>query len=162
MARIYIDRYTGRLSREDLYYVTLTLKDGTVIEHLEPRRLFPLSRAQSYITLLDKNEKEIAFVRELAELDDDSAKALLDCFAEFYHIPKIKQLLTCEDKFGTRTWRAETDCGTVTFRIRNRHSDIKSSPEGRVLIRDSNDNRYEIPDANALDPHSRRILFSYI
>jgi hypothetical protein len=32
----------------------------------------------------------------------------------------------------------------------------------RVIIRDSNDNRYEIPDVENMDPHSDRILFSYL
>ena len=162
MARIYIDRYTGRLSREDLYYVTLTQKDGTVIEHLEPRRLFPLSNKDMYITLLDKNEKEVALVRDLAELDEPSAKALRDCFAEYYHVPQILRLLSSEEKFGSLTWCVETDCGTVTFRIRNRHSDIKTSEDGRVLVRDSNDNRYEIPNYKKMDKLSRRLLFSYV
>ena len=43
MSRIYVDRYTGRLERSDLYLVRLILEDGTIIEDLEPRRLFPFS-----------------------------------------------------------------------------------------------------------------------
>ena len=70
MDRIYIDRYTGKIEKTDVYLVSVTLKDGTVIEDLEPRRLFPISNKDMYISLLDKNEKEICFVRDLAELDD--------------------------------------------------------------------------------------------
>ncbi|MBE6632931.1 MAG: DUF1854 domain-containing protein [Ruminococcaceae bacterium] len=40
----------------------------------------------------------------------------------------------------------------------NRHSDIKFLYDGRVLIRDTNDNRYEIEDVKALDRRSQRIL----
>ena len=32
MGRIYVDKYTGRLERTDVYLVKLTLKDGSVIE----------------------------------------------------------------------------------------------------------------------------------
>ena len=39
--------------------VTLTLADGTKFEPLEPRRLFPVSRASEYITLLDEEGAEI-------------------------------------------------------------------------------------------------------
>ena len=39
MKRLYIDRYTGKLERTDLYLVKLTLSDGTVIEDLEPRQI---------------------------------------------------------------------------------------------------------------------------
>ena len=163
MGRIYIDRYTGSLERTDVYLVRLTMKDGTVWEDLEPRRLFPLTNQSMYITLLSKEEKEVGFVRDLEELDESSKQALIDCFREYYMIPKILRLIESEDKFGSLTWKVETDHGIVTFRIRNRHSDIKHlHGTKRVIIRDSNDNRYEIPDYTALDAHSNHLLFSYL
>ena len=162
MGRIYIDQYTGKIKRSDIYLVTLTLKDGTVIENLEPRRLFPVTNAEMFITLLDREEKEVAFVRDLQELDPASADELRKCFKEYYRIPKVTRLLESDEKFGSLTWKVETDRGIVSFRIRNRHSDIKCLDGKRVLIRDTNDNRYEIPDYTALDIHSRRLLFSYL
>lgn len=163
MGRIYIDKYTGRLERTDVYLVRLTLKDGTVIEDLEPRRLFPITKSDMFVTLLDKDEREVGFVRDLTELDPDSRRVLEECFAEFYMIPKITQLTRCEEKFGSLKWFVETDHGPVSFRIRNRHSDIKQLyGTNRVIIRDSNDNRYEIPDLTTLDVHSQRLLISYL
>lgn len=163
MGRIYIDRYTGSVERTDLYLVRLRMKDGSVWEDLEPRRLFPLTNQDMYITLLNREEKEVGFVRDLSELDEASREALQECFKEFYMIPKILRLLECEDKFGSLKWKVETDHGTVTFRIRNRHSDIKHlHGTKRIIIRDANDNRYEIPDYTAMDAHSNRLLFSYL
>jgi hypothetical protein len=162
MARIYIDQYTGRITRSDIYLVTLTLKDGTVIQDLEPRKLFPVTNPDMYITLLDNDEKEVAFVRDLEELDAASAAVLKECFADYYRIPQITKLLSSNEKFGSLTWHVETDRGTVSFRIRNRHSDIKCMNGKRILVRDTNDNRYEIPDYTAMDAHSKHILFSYL
>ena len=163
MGRIYIDRYTGKLERTDLYFVRLTLKDGTVYEDLEPRLLFPITNHTMFITLLDSHEKELGFVRDLEEIDEDSRRALEECFAEYYMIPKIQKVLKCVDKFGTLKWTVETDRGVITFDIRNRHSDIKHlRGTSRVIIRDSNDNRYEIPDIDNMDPHSEHLLFSYL
>ena len=163
MGRIYIDRYTGRLERTDLYLVRLTMKDGTVYENLEPRMLFPFTNHTMFITLLDENERELGFVRDLDEIDDDSRRALEECFHEYYMIPKITKLLSCEDKFGSLKWVVETDRGVISFTVRNRHSDIKRLwGTKRIVIRDSNDNRYEIPDYTAMDRHSNRLLFSYL
>ena len=163
MNRLYIDKYTGKIERSDLYLVRLTLKDGTVLEDLEPRRLFPITNTTMFITLLNKEEKEAAFVRDLNEIDEDSRRALEECFAEYYMIPKITRLLQSDEKFGSLKWTVDTDRGTVTFQIRNRHSDIKQmGKSGRVIIRDANDNRYEIPDYTALDAHSKHLLFSYL
>ena len=163
MGRIYVDKYTGRLERTDVYHVCLTTRDGTRYEKLEPRRLFPFTNTTMYITLLDENECEVGFIRDFEELDADSKKALEECFAEFYMIPSITQLVESSETFGSLKWVVETDRGKVTFRIRNRHSDIKHLyGTNRVLIRDSNDNRYEIKDYTALDAHSQRLLFSYL
>ncbi len=163
MGRIYVDRYTGKIERTDVYLVRLTLRDGTVIEPLEPRRLFPITNTSMYITLLDGEEREVGFVRDLEELDPPSRTALEECFAEYYMIPKITRLLESEEKFGSLKWRVETDRGEVSFRIQNRHSDIKRLwGTNRVIVRDSNDNRYEIRDVTSLDAHSKHLLFSYL
>ena len=161
--RLYIDKYTGKIERTDVYLVRLTLKDGTVLEDLEPRRLFPITNTDMYITLLDKEEKEAAFVRDLSEIDADSRRALEECFAEFYMIPKIVKINFIDEKFGALTMSVETDRGPVSFRIRNRNSDIKKLyGTKRVVIRDSNDNRYEIPNIDGLEPHSMRLIYSYL
>ena len=163
MSRIYIDQYTGKIQRTDLYLVRLTMKDGTVYENLEPRRLFPYTNQTMYITLLYQNERELGFVRDLEEVDEDSRKALEDCFAEYYMIPKITRVIACKDEAGSLKWTVDTDRGMTVFTIKNRHSDIKHLwGTKRVIIRDSNDNRYEIPDHTAMDAHSSRILFSYL
>jgi len=163
MSRIYVDKYLGRLERTDIYRVRLIMRDGSVFENLEPRRLFPFSNTSMYITLLDKNEKEVGFIRNLDELDEQSVKVLEECFAEYYMIPQITAILAISEKFGSLKWTVETDHGLVSFRIRNRHSDIKMlRGTRRVLIRDSNDNRYEIPSFDDLDKHSQKLLFSYV
>ena len=64
-------------------------------------------------------------------------------------------------KFGSLRWIVETDRGPVEFRIRNMNSDIKMLDGKRMLVRDSNDNRYEIPDINQLDKKSLHKLFPY-
>ena len=162
MARFYVDRYTAKLEKTDRYLVRLVKKDGTVVQGLEPRRLFPLSNAEMYITLLDENEREVALVRDLAELDAASAEALRGCFREHYRIPQITAVLATEEKFGKLTFEVQTDYGKTSFTVRNRHTDIKSTKAGRILIRDTDDNRYEVDNWHLLDAHSRRLLFSYL
>ena len=73
---------------------------------------------------------------------------------------------------GAYSWQHLTFVGSllvvmiflgVFFGIRNRNSDIKRLEcNTHILIRDSNDNRYEIEDYTALDRQSTHLLFSYI
>ena len=158
-----IDRHSAKIERCDLYLVKVTLYNGTVYDRLEPRRLFPFSNPDKFITLLNENEVEVGIINSMDELDDDSRKAVEDCFAEYYMIPKIKKILWVVDKFGTLKFGVDSDRGAVEFTIRNRHSDIKKlRGTDRVIIRDSNDNRYEIPQFSLLDKHSKNLLFSYV
>ncbi len=55
MALKYLDK-TAKIEMTHVYYVQLTLGDGTVYENVELRRLFPISDKFNYISLLDKDE----------------------------------------------------------------------------------------------------------
>lgn len=162
MARYYVDPQKDEIIRTDLYLVKLIKSDGEVIEELEPKRLFPFSNPEEYITLITEDKKEKAVIRKLSELSEASRRAIDECFTEIYMIPYITKVLHVEAKFGTLNFDMETDRGPIKFRIRNPHSDIKTLSDGRMLFRDSDDNRYEIPDVAKLDKHSLHVLFPYL
>ena len=52
----------------------------------------------------------------------------------------------------------ETDRGIKSFDIRNRNHDIRVYKDGKVRVRDADDNRYTIDDYRKLDPASRAKL----
>lgn len=161
MSRIYLEKGV-KIERFDLYRVKVILPDGSVLSPLEVRSLFPLSDPEHYISFLD-DDGEVAILRDLAALDADSAQAVKDCLAEYYLIPQILHVYSVKDQYGTLVWSCETDRGPVTFRIKDRHNDIKFYHDtNRLLVRDSNDNRYEISNTEALDPKTHHLLFPYI
>ena len=158
MGRRYLDGDSVIFTKKDFCLVDAKLYDGTVLENLEPRRLFPVSGRTKYITLLDQKGKEQAIIRDVDSLMKESRNIIIECLDEYYMIPRITALLDVYDKRGTLKWNVETDCGIIEFRIRNRHTDIKVLYDGRVLIRDTNDNRYEIVNHNDLDKRSKMLL----
>ncbi len=158
MAREYVEGDQVRFTQKDLYSVDMEYYDGRKLENLEPRRLFPISGMGRYITLLDKDGKEVAIIRNPETLMPESREAIENCLQEYYRIPKITEILEISEKHGQLRWRVQTDQGAHTFEIQNRHSDIKMLYDGRVLIRDSADNRYEIPNYTLLPKYSRALL----
>lgn len=160
MAR-YIVTDKDKIVRTDTYLVRVECENGEVLENLEPRRLFPVSDPENYITLLDDKEKEKALIKSLASISKESREAIEGCFGDYYMIPQITAVLAVEDKLGTLKWKVMTDRGEVSFRIRNRHSDIKVLDGNRLFVRDSNDNRY-LSDLGSLDKASMRLIFSYL
>ncbi len=163
MRRNYVDKYTGTIEKTDLYLVRLTLKNGSVYESLEPRKLFPITNDTMYISLLDSHEKEVGFIRDLEELDEASRRAIEECFEEYYMIPKISRIISSAEKYGTLKWVVETDRGQIAFDITDRVRNIRLlHGTKRVIIRDSSDNRYEIVDYTKMDIHSSHILLSWL
>ena len=138
--------------------VTLTLADGTVFEPLEPRRLFPVNRADEYITLLDSENKEVGIIRAITDLDKDSRQVIRDSLNDFYLVPHITRIISISEKYGTLHWCVDTDRGIKEFDIRNRNTDIRVYDDGRVRVRDSDDNRYIVEDFRNLDAHSKKLL----
>ncbi len=160
MARRYVGK-EAEFKRNGFVLVDMQL-DGTVIEALSPRRLFPTSDKTHYISLLDEDGKEMAIIRDLNELSEESRSAIDEVLREYYIVPKITAVLAINDKGGSMRWTVMTDRGECSFQIKSRITDIKPLNGGRVLFRDASDNRYEIEDWTKLDKHSRHLLNSQI
>lgn len=157
--RIFVDA-DDRITSSENNLVDLKLSDGRVFEKLEPRRLFPVSRASTYITMLDSEGVEVAMIRSIDALEQISRAVIQDSLNDYYLVPEITKIISVTEKYGTLHWSVETDKGYKEFDIRNRNHDIKVFSNGRVRVRDSDDNRYIITDYNMLDRHSQAQLIA--
>lgn len=155
--RIYLDS-SDTITLYENNLVDLKTSDGQFFEKLEPRRLFPVSKASEYITLLDTEGKEIAIIRNLKDISKDSCDVIAYSLNDYYLVPHITRIISTTEKYGTLHWCVDTDRGIKYFDIRNRNHDIKVYSDGRVRIRDSDDNRYVITDYRKLDGHSKKQL----
>lgn len=156
----YIVTCKDRITRTDTYLVSLETEAGEAFEGLEPRRIFPYTFPDKYVTLLNSDEKEVALIPTLAELDEASREAIELCLKEYYMVPRVTEILTVEDSRAMLRFKVRTENGVVRFQIQNRHSDIKEK-NGVMFMRDSNDNRYRI-DIEKLDEKSYKKILAYI
>ena len=151
-----------RIIKYENNLVTLLLQNGESIEELEPRRLFPVSDMEHYITLLDTAGVERGLIKSLSELDEGSRAVIEESLTDYYLVPEITGVLSISEKSGTIRWVVVTDRGEKRFDVRNRNHDIRVSSSGKVRVRDSDDNRYEIADYKKLDIKSRAKLVPYL
>ena len=142
--------------------VNLTTSDGKAYEKLEPRRLFPVSRQDSYITLLDEEGIEVAIIRSLNDLNSEALEVIQYSLNDYYLVPHIQKIISIGEKNGKIHWIVETERGIKEFDVRNRNHDIRVYSDGRVRVRDADDNRYVITNYKTLDKHSRNQLISDI
>jgi len=153
--RIYVtDKDKIEVNENNL--VNLTLQDGRVFEKLEPRRLFPVSRIDEYITLLNTDGAEVAVIRSIKDITKEAKEVIEYSLNDYYLVPHILRIISITEKNGKIHWTVETDRGYKEFDVRNRNHDVRVYSDGRVRVRDSDDNRYIISDYRKLDKHSRR------
>lgn len=162
MERIYIDRNTAQFTRKGITSVDVTFSDGKVLENLQPRRLFPVSDRTRYVSLLDSTGAEQAVIRDLTVLPAEQQQIITECLEEYYLVPKILSITDFKERFDGITLYTETDHGPANIEIRTLMHGLRMDGPVRALVRDVNDNRYEIPDVTKLDLRSRQILARYL
>ena len=74
--RLYINADEAKITYREFARVDLLMYDGREFKDLEPRRLFPLSGLTKYITLIDRDMKEVAIIRDLDHILPESRQAL--------------------------------------------------------------------------------------
>ncbi len=158
MARNFINGNEIRLTVKDKIFVDVEFYTGEKYYDLEPRRLFPVSGLTKYITLLDSEGEEQFIIRQISNMEPEQAEMLVGCLEEYYRIPKITRLVSRSEKFKIWLWNVETDRGDYTFEIINHLQSMKLFYDKRILIKDANDNRYEIPNVYELDKHSQKLI----
>ena len=154
----YIEGPEIRITENDKIFVDAEFYTGEKFTELELHRMFPITGLTKYIALVDSEGEQIAIIRDLNDLMEESRAVAEKVLEEYYMIPRITKFLKMSEKFKIWMWTAETDKGICTFEIRNHITAIKPLYDGRVLIKDANDNRYEIPDVNKLDKKSLRMI----
>lgn len=158
MARRFIDGGEIRLTVKDKIFCDVEFFTGEKMFNLEPRRLFPVSGLAEYITFLDEEGNEQFIIRKLDNMEPAQRELLCGCLEEYYRIPKITRLVSRSEKHRIWIWNVETDRGPYSFEIVNHVQSLKMFYDKRILIKDSNDNRYEIPNLYDLDKRSIKLI----
>ena len=144
-------------------FLTLTLtapnEEGVVetktYERIFLHRAFPFDNPFSYISVLDKDNKEIGMISDLSVLAEEDAEAIRNELNRKYYTPVVKSIISMKDKFGFSYWKVMTDEGELNFTLHDTfHSLMKVDGGSRIFITDIDGNRYEIPDIEALDRKS--------
>lgn len=158
MPRNFIDGNEIRLTVKDKIFCDVEFYTGQKFENLEPRRLFPVSGLSEYITFLDENGEEQFIIRKLDNMEPEQKALLQSCLDEYYRIPKITRLITRTEKHKIWMWTVDTDRGVYTFEIINHIQSMKMFYDKRILIKDGNDNYYEIPNIYELDKRTQKLI----
>lgn len=120
-------------------------------------RCLPLTQPSRYISIQDDEGTEIGIVADLEALEPESRKAILEELDFYYLMPRVLRIHKVENKNGIITWDLETDLGPRKVHVRDRQN-IRPLGNGRTILTDIHNAKFEVPAADDLDPKSRQWL----
>ncbi len=141
-------------------------KTEIVLERIFLSRAFPFDMPNEYISVLDKNKKEIGFIRSLDDFDEPARSMLRQELETKYYTPVIKKILSVKERYGFSYWKTICEFGEKSFTLQDTFRSLikATNADGteRVYVLDVDGNRYEIPDVEALDRQSYKKIELYL
>jgi hypothetical protein len=136
--------------------------DGQVVKIGRVVRLFPLTDKSHYISIIDSDGNEIGIIRDIQSIEPTSQAILWEELERIYFMPKITRVYNIrhDQSSGCIIWDVETDVGRKELKIES-IDHIYKARYPRIFVVDREGCRYEIPNCDALDHRSRRLLARY-
>lgn len=122
-----------------------------------PRRCFPLTDPDHFISLIDEQGRERACIDDRGLLVESSRRALEQALEANEFLPHVVRILKVKIAATRSAWQVETDRGRRDFII-EQEDHIRRLEDGRHLITDAHGMRYLVPSPERLDPVSRKWL----
>ncbi|NLC56672.1 MAG: DUF1854 domain-containing protein [Armatimonadetes bacterium] len=148
---------TTRLWRDRVGNLCLEVRlaDGEPVQYekVRPMRAFPLSAPEEFITFFGEKNDYLGMLESLDGVDERTEELLRAELEVRYLLPQIVRIDRLRLNGGVISWRVETDRGPRTFDVRDR-DEIRFMPGHRIVIKDVDGNRFEIPDYWELDDWS--------
>lgn len=127
-------------------------------------RTFPFTAANEYLSVrrIDGKQEEIGMIEQLSDFDAETV-ALIERQLELrYFMPQILQIFSIKEEYGHTYWSVMTDKGRCRFTSASGSSGAVIQDGNRVIIKDSNQNRFEIRDITKLSRKEMKKLDLYL
>ena len=125
-------------------------------------RCFPFETPDEYISVLNKDGREYAMIRNLSEMPDESQEIIRAELDRKYLCPTVTKIKSLKEKLGYSFWEVETDKGDMSFSMHDTYRNIARVGDGMLIINDVDGNRYRIDDVAALDRKSFKKIELYL
>ena len=125
-------------------------------------RCFPFETPDEYISVLNKDGREYAMIRDLAEMPDEAQEIIRAELDRKYLCPTVTKIKSLKEKLGYSFWEVETDKGDMSFSMHDTYRNIARVGDGMLIISDVDGNRYRIDDVAKLDRKSFKRIELYL
>jgi hypothetical protein len=120
-------------------------------------RSFPIQAPEQDISLLDTEGHEVAWIDELAGVNEPAQTLIREALVQREFMPEIRAILGVSTFSTPSIWQVRTDRGDTSFVLKG-DEDIRRLIGNTLLVTDSHGIQFLIRDMTALDRESRRLL----
>ena len=124
-------------------------------------RCFPWSEPDRFLSLRDEEDREVAMVSHMDELEQASREALAASLLEAGFVLRVDRILDVDEEVEIRNWRVVTRQGPRCFQTRLDDWPWEV-PGGGIVIRDVSGDLYHVADPDSLDEQSREWLWAFV
>jgi len=130
------------------------------------RRALPVGHPMEYISVADKENKEIGMIRSLSELSEKQRSIVIAELDNRYYCPTVHELKSVKNKLGYVYF--ELIIGRNSFKykkncaVKDVNKNIRMLDDDRLVIFDVDGNRYIIQSLTELDKKSLKRLEPYL
>jgi hypothetical protein len=149
------------LSRNESGRLVLTLPNGQVHVGVVPVRAFPMHAPEQFLAFMSTEGKEVVWVDDLTLLPQETLALIAEEIASREMMPVIQRILSVSTLSTPSTWEIMTDRGATKLVLKG-EEDIRRLSGSTLMITDSHGLRFMLPDMQALDKMSRRILDRFL
>ncbi len=145
----------------DAFGRLILTRPGEADCEVTPVRAFPLEAPDAGIALVDAFGHEQVWIERLDALPQALRAQVAAVLEGRDFMPVIQAIDSVSSSATPCSWEVKTDRGPNTLRLRS-EQDIRRLGDGRLLVADADGLYYLIPDSNALDRASRRLLDHFL
>lgn len=158
---VFLDAKKLRFSRHGAT-LRLTVADDRSCLNVRVLRAFPLSDPKQYLSVREAGGREIGVLSDPGQLDTENRKMVDEELERRYLTLRILRVLGVTERFGTSDWEVETDRGKKTFTTRNLRENVQRPTPGRIILIDTDNNRYAVDSLDDLDLSSRELILEQL
>jgi hypothetical protein len=153
--------FSFQLERDPFGHLALTDAEGVRHAGVVPVRAFPLTASDHGLSLVGADGRELVWIDRIADLPIPMRELLAQDLAARDFAPVLQKLHKVSSFGVPSTWNVSTDRGDTRF-VLKAEEDIRRLDGGALLITSAHGLQFRIPDAKALDRHSRRLLERFL
>lgn len=144
----------------------VTIMNERIFGGVHAQLIFPVQHPEQYISLRHTNSQgqdmEVGIIRDLSDWPDQTQALVRESLKRRYFVHVITQINDIAWKWGFIGFDVQTNKGPREFLMRwQGDRAVSFGQRGKVLL-DVDENRYLIPDLEALPPKERSLFMRFI